>query len=74
MDLSLKTVVKNVPGTLIAFQPEEPHGTTETRGVINHILSLNSTSRVSEAYEELARSGASIAFSAAMDGHENDHD
>ena len=30
VDLGLQTVIENSPGTLIAFQPEYLHGTTET--------------------------------------------
>ncbi|KAF8876371.1 hypothetical protein CPB84DRAFT_1689182 [Gymnopilus junonius] len=68
-DLPLKVVVKNAVGTLLAFQPEELHGTTEKRGVINYQLSLTSTQRVAEAYVELESSGAGIAFAADMDDH-----
>jgi hypothetical protein len=71
VDLGLKTIVKNSPGTLIAFQPEFLHGTTEGCGVKNYILALPSTRRVYEAYMELEKDGTKIEFGIPCDEHEN---
>jgi hypothetical protein len=71
VDLGLKTVVKNCPGTLIAFQPEFLHGTTENCGVDNYILALPSTRRVHDAYMELEENGAKIEFGILCDRYED---
>lgn len=69
VDLGLQTVVENSPGTLIAFQPEYLHGTTETRGIENYILALPFIRRVYDAYTELEAMGAKIEFGLPLDQH-----
>jgi len=71
VDLGLKTIVKNCPGTLIAFQPEFLHGTTENQGVKNYILALPSTRRVHEAYMEMEKNGTKIEFGIPCNEHED---
>jgi hypothetical protein len=69
VDLGLQTVVENCPGTLIAFQPECLHGTTETQGVENYILAMPFIRKVYDAYMELEAKGARIEFGLPLDQH-----
>ena len=64
-------MVENHPGTLLAFQPEFLHGTTETWGIENYILTLPSIRQVYNAYMELEDNGAKIEFGLPLDQHHN---
>ncbi|KAJ3508985.1 hypothetical protein NLJ89_g5460 [Agrocybe chaxingu] len=60
VDLGLRVVVKSSVGTIMAFQPNELHGTTERHGTFNYGLSLTSTKCVRDGYLKLEESGVNV--------------
>jgi hypothetical protein len=60
VDLGLKTVVQSASATLLSFQPQYLHGTTATDGVKTLGLSMVSSKRVFDAYQELLNKGKNI--------------
>jgi hypothetical protein len=72
VDLTLKIVVKQAAGTLMAFQPKFPHGTTRLCGAHNRVVAITFSSHILKSYE-IAMKGARVEGGAgAGDGHGND--
>lgn len=59
VDLGLRVVVHQTPGTLMGFQSNFHHGTTRLFGARNSLISINFSSHILEAYEK-AQQGISI--------------
>lgn len=59
VDVSLRIVVKQAAGTLIAFQPEFPHGTTKLAGAHNRICAITFSEHILKAYEKAIVAGGS---------------
>ena len=51
VELTLRIVVKAATGTLMAFQPEYPHGTTCICGAHNQVCAITFSSHILEAYK-----------------------
>lgn len=62
VDIGLRVVVQQAPGTLIAFQSDRHHGTTRLFGARNCLISINFSSHIREAYE-MAMAGTVIESS-----------
>ena len=59
VDLTLHIVVKQATGTLMAFKPEFPHGTTRLCGAHNRICAITFSSHILHAYH-VAASGDTV--------------
>ena len=59
VDVSLRIVVKQAAGTLIAFQLEFPHGTTKLAGAHNRICAITFSEHILKAYEKAIVAGGS---------------
>ncbi|KAJ3897757.1 hypothetical protein F5879DRAFT_708151 [Lentinula edodes] len=53
VDITLRVVVVNAPGTLFSFQPQYPHGTTVTGGTTNFNIVFTFSRKIGEAVAEL---------------------
>jgi hypothetical protein len=63
VDLTLRVVVKQAQGTMMAFKPTEVHGMTWLYGAHNRGLSLAFSSRILDAFQK-AQEGIQIESSA----------
>lgn len=52
VDVSLKVIVKQAQGTMLAFQPDLIHGTTVSHGAVNHIIAVTFCRSVAEMRKE----------------------
>jgi hypothetical protein len=55
VDVGLKVVVRQATGTMMAFQPEQLHGTTIANGAVNTGMAITFSRRVGDAWEEAKR-------------------
>jgi len=69
VDISLKVLVRQKAGTVMAFQPDFLHGTTLTSDAINKGIAICFSRRVREAWEEAKKTdgGASVIAAAGAD-------
>ena len=59
-DISLRVAVKQATGTLMAFQPEFPHATTELAGAHNRICAITFSEHTLKAYEKAKKSARGL--------------
>ena len=52
VDVGLKVVVRQATGTMMAFQPEQLHGTTIANGAVNTGMAITFSRRVSDAWND----------------------
>ena len=57
MDWNLQVLVKQAECTAIAFQPDHLHGTTVGNGATNHIISINLSCQLAEAWKIIEDKG-----------------
>ena len=57
MDLNLQVLVKQAEHTAIAFQPDHFHGTTVSNGATNHIISIDFSCWLAEAWKIIGDKG-----------------
>jgi hypothetical protein len=61
VDVSLRVVVEQAAGTLMAFEPEYPHGTTQLNGAHNCMCAITFSLHILEAYEKaVAAKGVTV--------------
>ena len=51
VDVNLKVVVRQATGTMMAFQPEQLHGTTISDGAVNTGMAITFSQRVGDAWK-----------------------
>jgi hypothetical protein len=68
VDLTLRVVVKQATGTLMAFQPKFPHGTTRLCGAQNRMCTIAFSQHIYEAYKIAAQGAKVIAGAGAGEG------
>lgn len=71
VDASLKVVVRQERGTMIAFRPDHMHGTSIMNGAVNAIISINFSSRVAEAWEKAGHSERAMVIASSGAGEGN---
>lgn len=59
VDITLRVVVRQATGTLMAFQPEYPHGTTRLCGAHNRTCAITFSTHILDAYK-IAVAGAKV--------------
>lgn len=59
VDVTLRVLVQQAEGTLMAFQPEYPHGTTRLCGAHNHMVTITSSQHIADAFRK-AKLGQTI--------------
>lgn len=52
VDVTLHVVVQQAESTLMAFQPEHPHGTTRLCGAHNHMVTITFSQHIAEAFKK----------------------
>lgn len=52
IDVSLRVAIKQDTGTLMAFQPQYPHGTTQLAGAHNRTCAITFSEHIFKAYEK----------------------
>lgn len=57
VDVSLRVGIKQDTGTLMAFQPDFPHGTTELAGAHNRTCAITFSEHILKAYEKAKGAG-----------------
>lgn len=76
VDVGLRTVVRPAPGTMIAAQPQYPHGTTHHMGSINYGFVIPFTKRLADGYRNMLAKGPKVlAFTPKeknVDGEDSD--
>lgn len=72
VDITLRVVVKQAKGTLMAFQPEYAHGTTRLCGAHNRMCTITFSSHILDAFR-VAQGGTRIdSGPGAGDGNDSD--
>ena len=66
--MSLCVVVEQAAGTLMAFEPEYPHRTTQLNGAHNHKCAITFSLHICEAYEKAVAAGGLIVESGSGAG------
>jgi hypothetical protein len=68
-DVSLRVAVEQAAGTLMAFQPEFPHGTTELDGAHSRTCAITFSAHILKAYEKAMAAGGLKIESGSGAGH-----
>jgi hypothetical protein len=68
VDITLRVVVEQATGTLMAFCPKFRHGTTRLCGAHNRIVAITFSSHILKAYETAMRAGGCKLVSGAGAG------
>jgi len=68
VDVGLKVVVRQATGTIMAFQPEQLHGTTISNGAVNTGMAITFSRRVGDAWNDAKKLQGKVDVEAeAMD-------
>ncbi len=52
VDVTLKVVVQQAQGTMLAFQSDHIHGTTVSYGTVNHIIAITFSKSIAVLYRQ----------------------
>ena len=68
VDVGLKVVVQQETGTILAFKPEQLHGTTLSHGGANSIAAVTFSRRVSDAWADALARGQPLTSPEHVEG------
>ena len=68
VDVGLKVVIQQETGTILAFKPEQLHGTTLSHGGANSIAAVTFSRRVSDAWADALARGQPLTSPKCVEG------
>lgn len=72
VELTLRVVVRQAQGTMMAFQPKYAHGTTRLCGAHNRVCTITFSSHILQAYQTACAGTKVDGGSGAGDGNDSD--